>query len=476
MWQHYYQPTSLNEALGLLASLPTARIVAGGTDLMVELRRGFRPTDTLIDLSHVIDLRYVTLDKNTIQIGALATHNDIIGSPHALRMLPLAQASREVGAPQIRAAATVVGNLVTASPANDTIAALMALDAQVELISIAGTRSLALSEFYQGVRRTVLQPGEIVREIRFQALNDAQRGIFLKLGLRRAQAISVINVALVMTGTATADSFEIASACIALGCVAPTIIRASAAEAFLVGKTLDTATITAASQLARTAATPIDDIRGSASYRSSSVAALVADGLEQIAANRHASAWEPDQVLLEIGQGAHSTKPAPSTLRLATSAAPIPQTEVQLIVNGRQHTLPAAHTHTLLDALREHAGITGVKEGCAEGECGACTVWLDGRAVMACLTPAAQAHGSTVTTVEGLARPEQLHPVQQAFIEHGAVQCGFCTPGFLLAAARLLEEHPQPSRNQVETAISGNICRCTGYKQIIDAILAAAKS
>ncbi len=465
MWQSYDQPTSLQDVLQLLAEHPTARLVAGGTDLIVELRRGFRPTDTLIDLSRIEQLRYVVLDGSTIRIGALATHNDVIGSPHALRMLPLAQASREVGAPQIRAAATIIGNLVTASPANDTISALIALNAEVEIIGAAGTRDLALSDFYQGVRRTCLQPGELVREVRFQALKDTERGIFLKLGLRRAQAISVINVALVLDGSATQDSFAISDARFALGCVAPTIVRCTKAEAFLIGKQLDPETITTASQLALEAATPIDDIRGSASYRRSAVAALVTAGLEQIATNRHTTNWEAQPVLLETTRTVQYSEP---------SDLQAPQGALQLHINGRAYTLPHAQTRTLLDALREDAGITGVKEGCAEGECGACTVWLNGRAVMACLTPAAQADGSTVTTVEGLATAGQLHPIQQAFIEHGAVQCGFCTPGFLLAAAKLLEEHPQPTIAQIQTAISGNICRCTGYKQIIEAVSAAA--
>jgi carbon-monoxide dehydrogenase small subunit len=147
---------------------------------------------------------------------------------------------------------------------------------------------------------------------------------------------------------------------------------------------------------------------------------------------------------------------------------------ITLKVNGREHELATVPMRTLAEVLREDLGLTGVKQGCGEGECGTCTVLLDGLPVNACLVLAMEAAGREVTTIEGLAEGARLHPLQRAFVDHGAIQCGFCTPGMILAAKALLDSNPAPTRTGIREALSGNLCRCTGYQKIVDAVEAAA--
>ena len=146
-----------------------------------------------------------------------------------------------------------------------------------------------------------------------------------------------------------------------------------------------------------------------------------------------------------------------------------------LTVNGITYTINIEPNRTLVDVLRDVLGLTGTKKSCNEGECGACTVLMDGKPVASCLVFAVDAQNKTITTIEGLAEGEKLHPLQEAFVKYGGIQCGFCTPGMIMSAKALLEESADPTPLQVRTAISGNLCRCTGYQQIVDSVMAAAK-
>jgi carbon-monoxide dehydrogenase small subunit len=148
---------------------------------------------------------------------------------------------------------------------------------------------------------------------------------------------------------------------------------------------------------------------------------------------------------------------------------------IQLTVNGEEYEAAVAPNRTLLEVLRDNLYLTGTKEGCGEGACGTCTVLLDGKPVRSCLTLAVEVQGREITTIEGLAPMGELHPVQRAFVEYGAIQCGFCSPGMILTTKALLEENPSPTEQEARQAVSGNVCRCTGYAKIVEAMLKAAE-
>jgi carbon-monoxide dehydrogenase medium subunit len=257
MWREYFNVNTIDQALDILSERgDRARIVAGATDLMLEIERGIRTgIDTLVDISRIPGLDQILLDEDgLIHLGPLVT-----------------QAAWEVGSPQIRNRGTVAGNLITASPANDTISPLMALGALVTLRSRAKERIVPLRRFYLGVRETVMQPDEMMVDISFPALSSNQSGTFIKLALRQAQAISLVNLAVILTYSDGKDEVPadriVEQASITLGAVAPTIIHASDAEDFLKGRSLDGGTIEKAALLAEEASQPIDDVRGSRDYR-----------------------------------------------------------------------------------------------------------------------------------------------------------------------------------------------------------------
>jgi len=464
MWKNYHMPETVQQVLDLLNQAgDQTKIIAGGTDLMIEIRDGkWEGLEDVIDISRVKDLdRIFKDDDGLVHIQANVTHNDILRSDLVRNTgSPLYQACYKVSSPQLRNRSTVVGNLVTASPANDAIPPLMAMDASLILVSGRGERQVKLNEFYTGVRKTVRQPDELVREIVYKPLKASQRGSFIKQALRKVQAISTLNCCVILD----LDGDLITDAIVTMGSVAPTVIHSQQAEDLLKGNRLNAEIAHRASELAALDTRPITDFRGSNDYRQYMMQVIVENALMELVENKQDTKVPLNPVTLSQGAGWQSVP-----------GGKWDQEHIESTINGQSLRFGGEFKSTLLNFVRERVGYSGSKPGCEEGECGACTLYLDGKAVVSCLVPAPRAHMATITTIEGLAEEGQLHPVQTEFINHGAVQCGFCTPGFVMAAAKLMEEKPHPTEDEIRDGISGNLCRCTGYYKIIQAIEAACQ-
>lgn len=522
----YLAPGSWGEALTLLADAAAtgerdrAVVIAGCTDVATEIARGQHPDGlTLVDLSGLNTQPVAHAPTSTanppksidgvelvegerdgevarVRLNPLTTHADVACAPEAAaRWLPLAQACAEVGSPPLRNRATVVGNVVTASPANDTLTPLYALGADVTLASVRGERTLPIAEFVTGYRTTALAPDELVRSIGFAALGKqpdgtTKRGLFAKLGLRAAAAISVVHVAAVVTEH---PDGSVAHLAVALGSVGPTVTLVGEATAIAAGRQLGDIADDVATA-ARKAATPIDDVRSTADYRQATVGTLVKRVLSALASHREAEFFG-EAASLRLAQDdkreaaslrlTQDDKREAASLRLTHGERAVARSDgAHVTVDGIERTAATDGGESLLDWLRDTCGALSVKEGCAEGECGACVVGLNGAATFSCLVPAPAAASSEVVTLTG-ALGTSTAPVSDSFgAAAGAVadalvvtngtQCGFCTPGFVMSAATLLAANPTPSRAQVTEALSGNICRCTGYYSIVEAVERAA--
>lgn len=465
MWDYYYTVTSISEALEILfKEKEKAKIIAGGTDLVLELKKNSHPeVVTLIDITRISGLDRVWEEGDYIYISPMVTHNHALASKLLINYaLPLVKAAQSIGAAQIRNIGTIFGNLITASPANDSISPLMALGAELCIESLNAKKWVNISDFYLGVRETILKADEIVTSIRFKKMRLNQRGSFIKYLLRNTHGISVANATVILT----IEDEVIKDAKITLGSVAPTIIRSEITEKYLLNKSLNPEIIVNAGKMCLETASPISDIRASEQFRSHLIPVMVEQALTEI----QTGSWKEfsEHPVLLWGRNRPEIKP------LEEKTLHSQKTPIVTKINHKNYSLSTGQNNTLLNLVRNEAELTGTKSGCGEGECGACTLHLNGLPVLSCLIPAPRAHLSEITTIEGISDGEKLHPVQQAFIDEAAVQCGYCTPGFIMSSVTLLEEKPHPNSMEIREGLAGNICRCTGYYSIIRAVEKAA--
>jgi len=363
---------------------------------------------------------------------------------------------------------TLGGNIANGSPASDTVPALVVLGAEAEIAGPNGRRTTLVADLLQSPGSTALQPGrtaiqqaELLTEIRIPKSPANVGSAFLKLSRVRADLAKVsVAVRLVRDGE------QIVSARIALGSVGSTVIRAKQASVALAGQPFSEKLVLKAARMAADEISPIDDVRSTADYRRRAAVALVHDAL--------LTAWHrtQDTPLSIRGESPKSIPRATRPIQVQS----IEETTIELVVNGQSVKLDVLPNDLLLNVLRERLELTGTKYGCGIGECGACTVWLNGMPVLGCLVLAVSADGGEVRTIEGLAAPDgTLDPLQEAFIEENAFQCGYCTAGMLMMTKKLMEEIPAPTEDEVRDYLKGNHCRCTGYASIVRAVNRASR-
>ena len=439
----YHAPRSVEEVLGLLAEHgDEAKVLAGGPEPGPVAGDAPRPARRISSTSTTSTVWPGSRERDgVVAFGALTRERAGrgLGAGVPTRYRYMAAALPHIGHISIRNRGTVGGSIAHADALAELPAVARITGAEMVVRSSTGERVVSAEDFFQGHFTTALGDEELLTEVRVPK-GPAGAGWAFEEVARRRGDFALVGVAAMV---ALDGAGKVGEARLCLIGVADRPLRPSAAEAALVGAEPSTEAFVAAAEEAVRDLRPASDIHGSGEYRRQ---------LARVTVRRS----------LEVGG--------------LTSRKGIMSETIEFDVNGQHRSAEADVRMTLADFLRERLGLTGTHLGCEHGVCGACTVLVDGVAVRSCLMLAVQARGHQVTTVEGLADGDQLHPVQQAFRESHGFQCGFCTPGFVMMTTALLQENPHPSEEEVRDALSGNICRCTGYQSIVEGVLRAAQS
>ena len=420
----YVRPSSLQEACAaLVCDDRSIKPLAGGTDLLVQMREGGLRPRALVSLRDVPGLRFIRLgDDGSLQIGAATTLSAIEHSPEVREHFPaIAEAASFIGSVQVRDRATIGGNLCNAAPSADTAPILIAYGALATISDGRTERTVPLEEFFTGPGQTVLEPGELLTAVTVPPPAARTFGKYYKT-FRSAMDCCTVGVGVCAV---FADGLRDAR-----GRPAGHGRRGAHADARF-GLRGAAARAGARRRAHRTGRRP--------------------GGRRDKADHRRPRLGRVPQ---GAGRGPHEARPVGRPL-LGGGGGMSVKRELSITVNGDAYHLLVDTRRTLLEVIREEIGLTGTKNGCGAGECGACTVLVDGEPVNSCLMLAHEADGCDVVTIEGLAQGGVLHPVQQAFVAQGAIQCGFCTPGMILSTKALLDRNPDPTRAEVLEGLQG---------------------
>lgn len=488
----YIRPASVADAVAALARAgEEGKVLAGGQSLAPVLAMRLGRPAVLVDINAVTGLGELVVAEDTLYVGATVRQRQAEQHQASAAVPLLAMALPWIGHREVRGRGTVCGSLAHADPAAELPAVAVCLNATLDVAGPRGRRTVTAREFFTGPMSTVLAPDELLLSARFPVAGPGEGFGFAEVGRRHGDfALTgvAVRVRLSQSGEvrdATLAAFGVSGRPVVRD-VTPvlTSLTSSADSPAVAPADLVRALTPAMSALAGELVDTAGDMHASNAYRRRLFTVLAAR--EVAAAYARAAGQDPAGATTGArpSSGIAPTRPgpvpppAPAAPPSPPAAAPPPATltsadgraTTHLTVNGTPVTLSLPPRVTLADALRDHLGLTGTHLGCEHGICGMCTVLVDGHAARSCLLFACQLEGAEVLTIEGLGRPGELHPLQQAFGRHHALQCGFCTPGFLLSAYDLVTHKPRVTREELAAELSGVLCRCTGYRNILSAV------
>ena len=437
----YVRAGSLEDALSALASEgDEARLLAGGQSLIAMMNLRLVRPSALVDVNGVSELDYIRADDATLTVGALTRLSAAEASQEVAGACPLmSEAIGHIAHRPIRNRGTVGGNLAHADPSSELPAVALAVDAQMVVQKNGAVRRVAADDFFVGALTTSMAPDEALTAIEVPRAPNGQGWSFMEVSPRKGD-YALVGVAVTHVGRGRP-----------LHRLPRRLHRQRRS-----GETDPRGGERGGRRGGRRRNLRGRRRRGGPAHR-----AEFRSPRERAVPPRHRRRAHPART--RTGRG---------TLR--TGGLTMNKEQVTVTVNGRQYERIVEPRRLLSDFIREDIGLTGTHVGCEHGICGTCTVLMNGATARSCLTFAVQAHGAEITTVESLGTPTSMHPLQEAFWEHHGLQCGFCTPAMLLTAKELLDANPSPTREEIQEAISSNLCRCTGYQTIVEAVETAA--
>jgi 2-furoyl-CoA dehydrogenase FAD binding subunit len=479
----YVRPATVADAVAALADAgDEGKVLAGGQSLVPVLAMRLGRPAVLVDINAVTGLDELSVSENALYVGATVRQREVEQHRAASAVPLLAMALPWIGHRELRSRGTVCGSLAHADPAAELPAVAACLNASLHVAGPGGERTVTAREFFTGPMSTVLAPDELLLGARLLVAAPGDGFAFAEVA-RRHGDFALTGVAIHVRRSSSGEVLDATLAAFGVSDrpvvrdVTPVLTSCVDSPGEPPKPDLVRALTPAMSALADEIVDTPGDMHASNGYRRRLLTVLaareLADAYTRAAGEGAAGATTgvrpPPGVALTRPRPAPGPPPAPLTPADARATT-------HLTVNGTPVTLSLPPRVTLADALRDRLGLTGTHLGCEHGICGMCTVLVDGQAARSCLLFACQLERAEVLTVEGLGRPGELHPLQQAFGRYHALQCGFCTPGFLLSAYDLLTHKPRVTQEELAAELSGVLCRCTGYRNILSAVADVARA